>query len=60
MQQKYHEIINSDIEPIPIKQASMNELHRLNITLANYFEVAPDIINGITLSKTPEIKNKAV
>ena len=59
-QQKHHEIINSDIEPTPIKQASMNELHRLNITPANYFEVAPAIINGITPSRTPEIKNKAV
>ena len=35
----------------------MAELHRLNITLSNYFDVAPDIIgNGTTLSTTSEAK----
>lgn len=30
------------------------ELHRLNITLSNYFDVAPDTINGITISAPTE------
>ena len=32
-------------------QTCIPELHRLNITLANYFDVAPDLINGITISQ---------
>ena len=31
-------------EPTTVKQTSLAELHRLNITLSNYFDVAPDII----------------
>jgi len=54
LQKKHNEIINSDKEPTAIKQASLIELHKLNITLANYYDVAPEIINGITLSKTPK------
>ena len=34
-----------------IKQASLNELHKLNITLANYFDILPDVLNGSTISK---------
>ena len=37
----------------------MAELHRLNITLSNYFDVAPDIINGHTLSAPSETKTAA-
>jgi hypothetical protein len=33
---------------------SIVELHRLNITLSNYFDVAPDIINGITITAPSE------
>ena len=57
MQRKHHEIIDNDREPTTVKQASLAELHRLNITLANYFDVAPDIINnGSSISKTSETK----
>jgi hypothetical protein len=56
LQRKHHEIIDSDKEPMTIKQTSLAELHRLNITLSNYFDVAPSIINGSTLSETPESK----
>ena len=56
LQKKHHEIIDSDIEPTPVKQTSLAELHRLNIILSNYFDVAPSIVNGITLSTTPETK----
>ena len=41
LQRKHHEIIDSDKEPMTIKQTSLAELHRLNITLSNYFDVAP-------------------
>jgi hypothetical protein len=44
LQKMHHQIIDSDKEPTTVKQASMAELHRLNITLSNYFDVAPDII----------------
>ena len=57
LQRKHHEIIDNDREPTTVKQASLAELHRLNITLANYFDVAPDIINnGSSISKTSETK----
>ena len=57
LQKLHHQIIDSPTEPTTVKQTSMAELHRLNITLSNYFDVAPDIINGIgTLPETPKAK----
>jgi hypothetical protein len=56
LQQKHHEIINSNIEPTAITQGSLAELHRLRITLSNLYDVAPSIVNGITLSAPPETK----
>jgi hypothetical protein len=56
LQKKHHEIIDSDTEPTPVKQVSLAELHRLNITLSNYFDVAPSIVNGITLPVSSEVK----
>jgi hypothetical protein len=56
LQKKHHEIIDSPTEPTSNKQTSMAELHKLNITLSNYFDVAPTIINGTTISETPETK----
>ena len=56
LQKRHHEIIDSPMEPTTVKQTSLAELHRLNITLSNYFDVAPDIINGSTLSETPKAK----
>ena len=44
LQKLHHAIIDSTTEPTTVKQTSMAELHRLNITLSNYFDVAPDII----------------
>jgi hypothetical protein len=43
LQRKHHEILDSDKEPTTVKQSSLSELHRLNITLANYFDIAPYI-----------------
>ena len=60
LQQKHHEIINSNKNNPSIQQASLNELHKLNITLANYFDVLPDIINGSSIStKTSEVKEES-
>ena len=55
LQKKHHEIIDNSPNPT-IQQASLGELHRLNITLSNYFDVAPSIINDSTLSITPQSK----
>ena len=55
LQKKHHEIIDNNPNP-SVQQTSLAELHRLNITLSNYFDVAPDII-GHSLSTTPETKN---
>lgn len=55
LQKKHHEILDSDKEPTTVKQSSLAELHRLNITLSNYFDVAPTIV-GTTISETPETK----
>jgi hypothetical protein len=57
LQQKHHEIIKKNENNPTVQQASLNELHKLNITLANYLDILPQIINGITLSKTPENKD---
>ena len=53
LQKKHHEIIGSATEPTTVKQASLAELHKLNITLSNYFDVAPVII-GHTIPVPPE------
>ena len=55
LQKKHHAIIDSDTEPTTVKQTSLAELHRLNITLSNYFDVAPDII-GHTIPAPSETK----
>ena len=55
LQKKHHEIIDNSPNPT-IQQASLAELHRLNITLSNYFDVAPSIIDDSTLSITPQSK----
>lgn len=59
LQKLHHQIIDSPTEPTTVKQTSLAELHRLNITLSNYFDVAPSIVNGITLSTPPESKPAA-
>ena len=45
LQKKHHNIIDSTDNP-SVQQTSLAELHRLNITLSNYFDVAPDIISS--------------
>ena len=58
LQQKHHEIINSENESTSVKQASLAELHKLNITLANYFDVAPEIVNRSPIPTTLAEENK--
>ena len=52
--QKWHQnVIANPNEPTSIKQVSATELHRLNLSLANYLDVLPSIIgsqNNATLS----------
>jgi hypothetical protein len=57
LQKKHHEIIDSHTEPTINKQSSLAELHRLNITLSNYFDVAPTIIGNAAIPTTPETKS---
>lgn len=57
LQKKHHQIILRNEDNPQIQQTSLAELHRLNITLSNYFDVAPDIIGHThTVSTTPESK----
>ena len=55
---KHHEIIDNNPNP-SVPQTSLAELHRLNITLTNYFDVAPTSSKDITLPTTPETKTSA-
>ena len=56
LQKKHHAIVDSPTEPTTVKQASLAELHRLSITLSNLFDVAPTIVNDITISTTSQVK----
>src|SRR4029079_15660092 len=58
LQKRHYEIADSPTVPIPIKQASLFELHKLSVTLSNLFDVAPYITNNsnAALSTTPETK----
>jgi hypothetical protein len=47
LQKKLHEIIDNNKNNLQIQLAAISELHKLNITLSNYFDVAPAISNGI-------------
>jgi hypothetical protein len=56
LQKKHHDIIDNNPNP-SVQQTSLAELHRLNITLSNYFDVAPDII-GHTIPAPSENKTE--
>ena len=59
LQQKHHQIIDSNEHNPQIQQTSLAELHRLSITLSNLYDVAPTIIGvgpNATISITPETK----
>ena len=52
LQKRYYEIADSPMLPIPVKQASLFELHKLSVTLSNLFDVAPFIANSISNNAT--------
>jgi hypothetical protein len=51
LQKKHNEIIKNNPNKPEIQQTSLAELHKLNITLSNYFDVAPRILNIGTIEK---------
>jgi hypothetical protein len=53
----HHEIIANNKDNPTIQQTSLAELHRLNITLSNYFDVAPSIVANTT---PIQIKNDTI
>ena len=59
LQQKHHEIINKNENNPTVQQASLAELHKLNITLANYLDILPQIINDNSLSKSSQVKEES-
>ena len=40
LQRRHYQILDSDV-PTTVKQASLIALHKLNVTLANYFDIVP-------------------
>lgn len=64
LQKLHHQIIDSPTEPTTIKQTSLAELHRLNITLSNYFDgiIGHSTIPAPSETKTtePEPENRII
>ena len=56
LQQKHHEIIKRNEHNPQIQQTSLAELHRLSITLSNFYDVVSDIVNHATIPKISEDK----
>jgi hypothetical protein len=56
LQKKHHQIIDSNEHNPQIQQTSLAELHRLSLTLSNLFDVAPTIINDVTLPTSQQTK----
>lgn len=54
MQIKHHKIIDKNQNNPQLQQRSLAELDQMNITLSNYFDVAPGIVNGITIPATSD------
>jgi hypothetical protein len=55
LQKKVHKIIDNNENNPAIQLNAISELHKLNITLSNYFDVAPSIgINTISESAQPQ------
>jgi hypothetical protein len=52
LQKRHYKIIEDNPTNPAIQQTSLAELHKLNITLSNYFDVAPSI--GITALLAPQ------
>ena len=57
LQKRHYEIADTPTIPIPIKQASLFELHKLTVTLSNLFDVAPYITSNIQCYLINSIRN---
>ena len=51
LQQMHHKIIENNKHNPPIQQTSLIELHKLSVTLSNFYDVASDIINHASIPK---------
>ena len=51
LQKRHYKIIEDNANNPSVQQTSLAELHKLNITLSNYFDVAPSIGNA-SISET--------
>ena len=40
LQRRHYQILDSDV-PAPVKQGSLAALHKLNVTLSNYYDIVP-------------------
>ena len=58
LQRKHHEIIKKNSKNPQLQQTSLAELHKLNLTLSNYFDVAPDIIGNSSISTSSQNQGK--
>jgi hypothetical protein len=47
LQKRHYKIIEDNADNPTIQQTSLAELHKLNITLSNYFDVAPSLTNSM-------------
>jgi hypothetical protein len=56
LQRKHHQIIDNNEHNPQVQQTSLAELHRLSITLSNLFDVAPTIMNDITIPTPQQTK----
>ena len=57
LQQMHHEIIQNNKHNPSIQQTSLAELHKLSITLSNFYDVASDIVNHATIPKNSKEQN---
>ena len=51
---KYYGFKRNSTDNPSVQQTSLAELHRLNIDLSNYVDIAPDFTNGSSISTAPE------
>ena len=58
LQRMHLDLIDNNTTNSQIQQTSLAELHRLNITLSNHFDVAPDIIGHSFTLPAPSEESK--
>lgn len=46
LQRKHHEIVDNFKDNAKVMQDSLEELHKLNVTLSNYLDVAPELVTN--------------